>query len=471
MKTSYLKLVLGLFLASVLALSSHAQQDTTKAKEIVSDLSEPDIPKWGEDSTKCVRNFSLYREYYKNYKRSKDAGKLDEAEDYIKSAIDPWRYVFNNCPIASQNTYRDGANIIEFLIKNAEDIDKAAYADTLMMVYDQRMEMYGWKEGVGYILGRKAVAHLNYKKGNEAKSFKLFEMAFDRTKEEDYNAAVLYYHMLAAVKMFKSGKAEKQIIIKTYDKISQVFQDKIDDKAEDYKSYEKLQPRIERLFNPFADCDDLISIFKDQYDESPEDPDLLKRIISILDDQGCTDSDLYFNATKSLHELEPSAESAFLMGKMSINREIYDEATKYLKEAANKFEDSTKINKAYYILANINKKQGNRTTARDNARKALEYDPDDGRCYILIGDLYADSDDACKTDSKVESKSIYWAAVDKYKKAKSVDPDVADKAEKKIATYRQYFPSQEELFFEDYNPGNSFTVGCWIDETTTIRKK
>lgn len=471
MKTSYLKLLMALFVASVLAIPSHAQQDTTKAKEIVSDLSKPDIPKWGEDSVSCVRNFSLYREYYKNYKRSKEDGKLDEAKDYIKSAIDPWRYVFNNCPMASQNVYRDGTNIIEYLIKNAEDIDKAAYADTLMMVYDQRMEMYGWKEGVGYILGRKAVDHLSFKKGEEAKSFKLFEMAFERTKEENYDAAVLYYHMLAAVKMFKTGKADKQIIIKTYDKISRIFQDKIDNKAEGYKSFKNLQPRIERMFNPFADCDDLISIFKDQYNEKPDDPKLLKRIISVLDDQGCTESDLYFNATKNLHEVDPSAESAYLMGKMSIKRKLYDEAEKYLKEAATMYEDSAKINDAYYLLANVNSIKKKRSTARANAQKALQYDPDDGRCYILIGDLYAGSDDVCKTDSKVESKSIYWVAVDKYRKAKSVDPEVADKADKKISIYRQYFPTQEELFFENYNPGDSFTVGCWINETTTIRKK
>ncbi|MFW6019621.1 MAG: tetratricopeptide repeat protein [Bacteroidales bacterium] len=468
---SYLKMVFSLFLAAILAFSSQAQQDTTKAKEIVKDLSKPDIPKWGEDSASCVRNFSLYREYYKNYKRSKDAGKLDEAEDYIKRAIEPWGYVFNNCPLASQNLYRDGANIIEYLIKNAEDIDKDAYADTLMMVYDQRMEMYGWKEGVGYILGRKAVDHLNFKKGKEAKSFKLFEMAFERTEEEEYDAAVLYYHMLAAVKMFKTGKADKQIIVETYDKISQIFQKKIDDKAEGYESFEKLQPRIESMFNPYANCDDLISIFEEQYTKNPEDPDLLKRISSMLDDQGCTDSDLYFNATKNLHKVEPSAESAYLMGKMSIKRELYDEAAEYLEEASNMFEDSAKVNNAYYLLASVNETQGNRSRARSNARKALDYDPNDGRCYILIGDLYADSEDACKTDSKVESKSIYWAAVDKYNKAKEVDPDVAEKAEKKISVYRQYFPTQEELFFEDYNPGDSFTVGCWIDETTKIRKK
>ena len=470
MKANYLKLFLSMFLASVLALSSHAQTDTTKAKEIVSDLSEPDMPKYGEDSISCVKNLSLYREYYKNYEKSKKSGKLEEADDYVHSALAPWRYVYKNCPISSQNIYRDGVKIIRYLLKNAEDIDKKAYADTLMMIYDKRMDMFGWKEGVGYILGRKAVDHLNYK-NDVSKSFKLFEMAFEHTKDENFDAGVLYYHMLAAVNMYKKGNADKNIIVETYDKISQIFQEKIDNKAEDYKKFKRLQPRIERLFNPFATCDDLIKIFKKQYEAKPKDTDLLKRISSVLDEQGCTESDLYFNATRSLHEVEPSAESAYLMGKMSIKRELYNEAEKYLKEAANTFEDSSKINNIYFLLGNINSEQNNRQTARKYAQKALDYDPNDGRCYILIGDLYAGSQEVCKTDSKVESKSIYWVAVDKYKKAKNVDPDVADKADKKINTYRQYFPAQEDIFFENYSIGETFTVGCWINETTKIRKK
>lgn len=469
MKSSYLKLLLLILLPGFLAIPMHAQEDTSKSDTI--QVSKPDLPKWGEDSATCVRNFSLYREYYRNYKKTKDAGKLDEAKDYMRSAIQPWRWVFNNCPVASQNIYRDGAEIIKYLYNNTEDENKAAYADTLMNVYDQRLNVFGWKEGIGYILGRKAVDHMKYKKGHIEESFELFEKSFEYTKEGNYSAPVLYYHLYSAINMFKMGKADKGIIIRTYDKVATVFENAIDDKIKNYESFKQLKPRIEKMANPFFACEDLIDIFDKRFKENPEDPKLLKRISSMLSDKGCTDSDLYFNATRKLHSLKPSAESAFLMGKMSVKRKMYNEAEKYFEEAATSFKDSSKINEAYYLLANVNNAQGKRSSARANALKALQYKPNDGRCYILIGDLYAGSASVCKTDSKVESKSIFWAAVDKYQKAKSVDPDVAEKAQQKINKFSQYFPSQDELFFENYNIGDTFTVGCWINETTIIRKK
>ncbi|MFO8086493.1 MAG: hypothetical protein R6T91_01635 [Bacteroidales bacterium] len=473
MKSSYVNILFGLILSAVFVLPAKGQVDSTELERL-NNLEQPDMEKWGatpEDSLECVKNFSLYQEYYQNFKTTKEAGRLDEAKDYMESVIDPWRYVFNNCPVASQNTYRDGARIIKYLYNNADDDHKPAYADTLMMVYDQRLDMFGWKEGAGYILGLKAVDHMQYKRGETEKSFEMFETSYELIKPENYNAAVLYYHLYAAVNMFRMGKAEESLIVETYDKVSTVFEDKIEAKADNYQSFKQLYPRVEQMFDPFAKCEDLIRIYGKKLEDNPNDEKLLKRISSMLDDKGCTDSDLYFTATKRVHSLSPSAESAFLMGKMSIQRELFDEASDYLQEAATTFEDSTRINEAYYMLANVNNAQGKRSSARSNALKALNYKPDDGRCYILIGDLYANSASVCESDSKVASKSIYWAAVDKYQKAKSVDPEVADKAQSKINRYRQYFPSQEELFFENFDEGDSYTVGCWINENTKVRKR
>jgi len=60
-------------------------------------------------------------------------------------------------------------------------------------------------------------------------------------------------------------------------------------------------------------------------------------------------------------------------------------------------------------------------------------------------------------------------AVDKFIKAKQVDPTVAEKANSRIATYSQYFPAVSDIFFVDLNEGDSFKVECWINETTKVR--
>ena len=110
------------------------------------------------------------------------------------------------------------------------------------------------------------------------------------------------------------------------------------------------------------------------------------------------------------------------------------------------------------------------STSRNYARKALEINPNMGKAYIIIGDAYASSSASC-TEDKLGGKSVFWAAVDKYYKAKQVDPSVAETANEKINKFSSYFPDQETAFFNGINDGTSFSVGCWIGESTTVRTK
>jgi len=68
------------------------------------------------------------------------------------------------------------------------------------------------------------------------------------------------------------------------------------------------------------------------------------------------------------------------------------------------------------------------------------------------------------------NKTVYWAAVDKFVKAKQVDPSVEATANEYIASYKKYFPTKEEQFdLPNEFSGSTFTVGGWINETTAIR--
>lgn len=434
-------------------------------------LTEQDIPRYGSDSIACGNNFSLYREDYRSYQRQLEMGNNESAEEYMLNAIPAWRYVFNNCPVLSQNIYRDGVRIMEYLYENADDSDKPAYADSLMMIYNQRLVMYGHLEGAGSILGRKANAHMNYKRGNEEETFELFELAYKHTEEGEYEAPILFYHLLSAVNLFRTGKAEKEVIIQTYDKVSRIFRQEINKGGEGASAFETLEPRIERLFEPFPNCEDWINLYEPQFEETPDDPELLRLISDRLDSRGCTDSDLYFNATERLHAIDPSAQSAFLMGRMAMQREKYDDAINYLDEATRLLEDSGQINQAFYLKARVHFDQNNYQSARTSALNALRYNPNDGRPYMLIGHLYANSAGRCPGDDEVEKRAIYWAAADKYAQARDTDPQVAEEAQERLQRMRQQFPSQQDLFFADINPGATYRVGCWINETTTARKR
>jgi hypothetical protein len=92
-----------------------------------------------------------------------------------------------------------------------------------------------------------------------------------------------------------------------------------------------------------------------------------------------------------------------------------------------------------------------------------------GDPYILIGDAYARSKNCF--ENEFEKTTIYWAAVDKFMKAKTVDPETEEKANERIDTYPKYFPDVETIFFYSLQEGDSYTVGCWINETTKVRSR
>ena len=72
--------------------------------------------------------------------------------------------------------------------------------------------------------------------------------------------------------------------------------------------------------------------------------------------------------------------------------------------------------------------------------------------------------------SEVETKAAFWAAVDQFEKAKSLDPSVTAKANELINAYSHSFPSVETLFFNGYEEGQEYSLeNCWIGGKTKIR--
>jgi tetratricopeptide (TPR) repeat protein len=156
-----------------------------------------------------------------------------------------------------------------------------------------------------------------------------------------------------------------------------------------------------------------------------------------------------------------------MIGKMLLNEGKYTEAIEYLKETE-KMEDPNALEKSYLYIAQAYRALNNYPSARTYALKSIALNPTDGQPYMMIGDLYAESAKDCG-DNELTSRAAFWVAVDKYYKAKQVDPSVAEEAEKKIATYSIYFPPISTIFFYALKEGDTYRVECWINEDTKVR--
>ncbi len=406
------------------------------------------MPRFGKDSITAITKLSLYQEFYSQWKASKY-----KSNSSINDALNSWRWLFDNAPKASENLYINGKRMYQHLLSKCKDKSKKEkLIDTLMLIYDQRAKYFPidrkGRNQVGKILGYKGI---DLAQARPAEHEQIFDILSKSVQERGNSSqsAVLVYLFRSAIGKVKDGKADKTLIVDTYDKVSNIIDHnlkKYKNKKKYYGTWENVKGNIENSFEPYATCEDLTGIYQKKFEENPDNVELLEKITTILSKKDCADTPLFLDATQKLHELKPSAESAKKMGKMLYVKKDYDQAVQYLKQAAELYTEPQDKADVFKMLAGISQLRKQYANARSYAYKVLEINPNDGAMYLIIGDLYATTAADCG-GNELTSKVAYWAAVDKYAKAKRVDASVADEANKRIRTYSKYFPKKETIFF------------------------
>ncbi len=466
MKTYYVTLVAVALMAITTAIPafSHNQGEAFASSdagiEALAEMNKP--PRYGEDSVTCVRNWSLYDQYYK--------------QRNFSMAAEPWRWMFFNCPLATQNIYIHGAVLVKHMYQAETDPSKReALVDTLMMIYDQRIDYFGRE---GFVLGRKVADLYQYSPTSVQEQYEISERSIE-LEGFDSQADVLLINFQSTVRLVEAGIMDPGKVVEGYDRAMDIIEYNLLNKPQDSLYYMPSRNNIEILFEPYASCENLVRIFQPRFEANPNDPELLEKVTDMLEKSGCTDTELFFLTTKALHALNPTAQSAFLMGRLESNAANFQQAISYYEQAVELYEADTSKNyseerfRANLLMADMSYRNLKRfPQARTYALAANNANPNDGRPFLLIGEMYAASASDCGHD-ELTKKTAYWAAVDKFLQARDADNDpvVKDRATHLINTYSQYFPSMELIFFHGFDRGQTYRVECWINETTRIRPR
>ncbi len=413
----------------------------------------------GEDSVRCIRNLSLYRGYAKG-------------RDY-KMAKVYWVIPFNECPKSSKNLYIDGAKMYKEFIEVEEDQQRRnELIDTLMLIYDQRIENFGQ---IGNVRGRQGADLLRYRRNDGIEyvkqGYEYLKESIEHDKEKASKAVIPTY-LSASITLGNEGEIEAKQVIEDYILVTKIIDAQIAKRPNDSR-LTKLKESLDANFikeGP-GDCEELVPYFEGQIADKKDDPAFLEMLTTLLYNRECTDNELYFSALKDLHNLAPSASSAVKIAALAKDKGLHSETLEYLEQALQMETEETKKAAYYLEMAVAYQKTGKMSSAREAALKAAQAKDNFGEPYILIGQLYAESKDACTnaSDSKNLPNAVYWLAVDMFKKAKSVDPSVEERANKLILTYSPFFPNKEEAFFKGWNEGETYTAGCWINVSTKVR--
>jgi len=432
-----------------------------------------------KEDQKIKENLSIYYEYYKS-------------KNY-KDAYDAWSYVYDNCPSAHKNIYIHGPKLIKYKYKKATtEEDKKMYLDKLVKVYDDRLVYFPGKEG--YVLGMKGSDMINYKIGTSKEAYDVLAKAYE-VDGNKLGASVLYSYFVASTRLFNEKNFSDEQVFNVYDQVIEAIdfnkeskvntiakyeQMKEDGKtlsktqAKEYSkakkylgSYETVETNVEKIISKIATCDRLDILYGEKYDERKGDIDWVNGGVKMMTRKKCFDSKVFFKLIDSKSKLAPDASSSRVAGLLSLSNKQYSKALKYYEEAIELGNDANKKADDYYKAAQCLFKLGQRSKARSYAYKAIENRNGWGEPYILIGDMYAASANACGTNA-FEKKAVYWAAIAKYYKARNVDPKVSKKAASKISSWGSQVPDKTMIFQFGYIGKPKYKIGCWINETVNV---
>ena len=406
-------------------------------------------------SSECMANLSTMHEFVKI-----------KVYDY---ALPAWRYCFNNCPGASKNIYIDGVLIFKNLVDKEKDPKvRENLIDTLMLNYDRRLAYF---HDSAFVYTRKGLDMIRYMPDKQNDIYNCLNLAIKYNKNTT-DPNILIAAMQISANLYSKNQFTKDQVIDNYAVYSDIF-----DAQEELKPSESAikQARdiVDRTFiaTGVADCNKIIEINTDRINDEKTTLEQLKQILKTMENIRCTDSDIYLTGCKRAYSMDPSAPLAYKLAKLYVKKQDYNQAIDYYNQAIAIETDPNQKALYYFELAAINASALSQPIkAKELVLKAIENRKDWGQPYLLLASIYASSSSNCGS-LVTEKKSVFWAAVDKCVEAKNVDPSVETEANEQIAKYSQYFPTKEELFFDGLKENDSYTVKCWINETTRVRAK
>ena len=417
----------------------------------------------GEDSATTYKKAGYYKIRY-------------ESKNY-KEALPYWWYVFENAPGAIKSLYNHGIFMYEHFIDESANNEeqKQKYVDTLLTIYKQREKCFGPD---GYYIGRKALTLAQHRRDTKEDVLKILD-EFERATEIDGNKAGYYLfnmYMYIVVTAVQKEYITKEEGLEHYLAMSEIMEYNIKNgEGENKKLYSDAKANVDKdqyLRVLVENCEDAKN-FEKIYKQNPEDQSTWKKIHKFYKasgDSACIEDPVYLEVVEKIAN-SGDAEAAFEMAQYYEEKGDKDNAKKFYELAIEKqTDDDVKVNYLLAYAGFLSNKLGSFSKARDLAQQAAELKPESGIPYIFIGDLYYSSSKLCG-DDEVAQRAVFWIAYDTYAKAKNMDPSVAEKANSKMAKARSHFPEKEVLFMKTIKDGSSYTVGCWIGRTTTVRAK
>ncbi|MDE5708598.1 MAG: enzyme of heme biosynthesis [Alistipes sp.] len=431
---------------SLFAVAAMAQQD----------FSGPEYAQWGdtpEEREKNILNSNFLKESYNN-------------KDYNAAAY-YFQELINSCPGASVATYQRGANVYKNKINRARSMaEKNMYIDSLMLVYDLRLQYFGNspRQGAAFILDQKAREYLTYRAGDRAGIRDAFRAAIEAGGAATNPETLVAYFSNLCDDFKNTDEVTPDEVIAEYGRLAPYF----GENAGEYKA------QFDTVFGKSgaASCEALEKIFRVKLEAEPDNEALLAQAVGLMSrPQLKCNSDFYLAIAEKYYEMSPSSESAMSLAQAFQERRDYSKATRYLNEALAVEQDPAEQQRLYVRIGLVELLANHLQSAAAAARSARDLNPEDGEPYFILAQCYGLSAAQCEGFT---GQAVFWVAYDTMAKALELlaaDSDYVAPARSSLASYRNRFPTSEECFFNEAKEGSRYTVSCGLaaGQSTTVR--
>lgn len=385
--------------------------------------------------------------------------------DYMKSeqfveATKPLHWLYVNAPNLNESIYINGITVYHGAAgKTSDEAKKKAYQDSVITVFNLRKENFDnetrWIEN-------KAYYSYNYYKADKNKVGEALA-TFDRVVELNGNFNTIqlvaaYFDLVYRHSAYNKAFTKEQLL-ERYEKLNLLLAEaeaEGKDVSAPKQTLEQLVVAMELI-----DCDFIEKTLGPKLTADPTNMVLAQQIFKYSIQYKCTSSPTFLTVLEIIDSDSPTFSTSQVRAMRYMQNKEYDKAQPVLEKALTLAENDVQKAEVHYDLAKIHGLAGRKSAARASAQEVAKLDPERAKdAWTLIAQLYMQSYNDCRKGvSRVEDQAIFIAAYNAYQRAGD---------SKGMADARARFPSKEELFTESRQPGESFTITCWVGETVTL---
>ncbi len=319
-----------------------------------------------------------------------------------------WKWLIDNAPIATVSIYARGATMLHNLIQSETDAEKKkVYLDDLMSLFDTRLRLLPYlnatvpegKRGRA-TEGDVLIAQANYyhidaygidPNYTYNTIYDMYAKGIQKINEEggkEVKGIYIQYYFSVSYELYKvDNDYFREQFLNDYlsgrevcDKMLQMAKETDDEEIAQriVDEYDRPLAVIEQVFaeSGAANRDQLIAMYTPKVEERKDDVGYLRGVMTVLANNECDDTDVYYTAAKYAYDIQPTYESAIGMAQRSKKEGKMDDMLTYYNKALELCQtDQTRGRICMNIaMSLINGKQY--TGAQVYLDRATEYDSD-----------------------------------------------------------------------------------------------